>query len=185
MFTGLIEATAEVLENEGSMLRIARPKMFDDITIGSSIAISGVCLTITMFDEESMTFDLADVTKNRTTLGALSVGEKVNMERAMKMSERLEGHLVQGHVEGVGIVEVLAGQSLSVKLPEELHTFVVPRGSIALDGVSLTVAEFKNGTVTVALIPHTLSLTTLGTRMKGDKINIETDIVGRYVKAGS
>lgn len=329
MFTGIIEVTAQVLESADGKLVLERPVSFDDMKIGSSICVSGVCLSIVEFDDQSMRFDVVAETLSKTTLGELKVGDAVNLERALKVSDRFEGHIVQGHSEGVGVIESLApspnpppwagegvrrglrrayypgrvlgerarnmrkiptksermmwqmlrrdqlgvyfrrqwpvnkfimdffctekllgieidgpiheeqkeydayrddellslgirilhftsadveenpdlvineiksalqsplppptGEGtgkgaqnllLTITLPPELSPFVIQKGSITIDGVSLTVASFSDNLCTVALIPHTLSNTTLGSLKTGDRVNIETDILGRYV----
>jgi riboflavin synthase len=182
MFTGIIEALADVLDRTPMGLRIARPGSFTDVKLGASIAVSGVCLTVTAFDDAGMSFDVVDETWDRTTLGALQAGDKVNLERALAANGRLDGHVVQGHIEGVGeFIDLNARHEARVKLPKELLPFAIPKGSICLDGVSLTIAAVKDDVITVALIPETLSRTTFGLRKKGDGINIETDILIRAV----
>ncbi len=177
------------MKADASALTIMRPTSFDDVAVGSSIAVSGVCLTVVACDDGMMTFDLAETTKKRTVLGAIKEGSTVNLERAMKANGRFEGHVVQGHVDGVArVVSVKTegeGRSLSVRIPDDLRHLVVPRGSIALDGVSLTVAAYEGDEATVALIPHTLSMTTLGSVKEGSLLNVETDLIGRYVHASA
>lgn len=186
MFTGIIEATARVLENTGHQLLVERPAIFDDIKLGSSISVSGVCLSIVSFDASTMRFDVIDETLAKTKLGSLKAGDLVNVERAMLAGARLDGHIVQGHVENVGFVQSskIKAQSseLAIRLPKDLVPFVVVKGSIALDGVSLTVADVQDDLVTVALIPHTLANTTLGSAKEGDRVNIETDILLRMTE---
>lgn len=188
MFTGIIEATAKVTESENGTLVLERPKAFTDIKEGSSIAVSGVCLSVVYMNKKCIHFNVVPETKKRTTLGSYQKGNLVNLERAMRADGRLDGHVVQGHVEGVGEVVKKAkskkdGETLLVIfLPRDLLPFVVPKGSIAIDGVSLTVASLHNALVTVALIPHTMERTTLGSLEKGDRVNIETDILARYAQ---
>lgn len=179
MFTGIIEATAKVLDNTGNRLVLERPAMFDDIKLGSSIAVSGVCLSVVYFDDTSMSFDVVAETLSKTKLGTLQKNDRVNLERSMKASDRFEGHIVQGHVEGVATV-VTAGSTLVIALPEHLAANVIPKGSIALDGVSLTVASLNDHHCTIAIIPHTLKLTTLADLREKDVVNIETDVLARY-----
>jgi riboflavin synthase len=185
MFTGIIEAQAEVQAVGKGRLTVSRPASFKDIAIGSSIAVAGVCLSITEFNDHSMTFDVVGETQNKTTIGTLQAGEHINLERAMCSDDRFEGHMVQGHVEGVG--EVLSvekeGQwtTITIRLPEDIIPTVVHKGSITIDGVSLTVASVKGCECSIALIPQTLAHTTLGALQKGDCVNIETDVLGRYV----
>ena len=197
MFTGIIEATAPILGKMDTGLTLERPATFDDIRLGSSIAVAGCCLSIVEFDERSMRFDVVEETWNCTKLGSLEEGDPVNLERAMKADGRFEGHMVQGHVDGVGQVKVenreqrtlrpSSGQAensvtLTISLPERMLPHVVPKGSICIDGVSLTVASLRGSECAIALIPHTLQNTTLGDLREGDSVNIETDIVGKYLK---
>lgn len=186
MFTGIIEATASVVESTNGRLIVERPAVFDDIKLGSSIAVSGVCLSIVEFDDRSMRFDVVDETLRKTTIGDLKVGDLVNVERSLKASDRFEGHIVQGHVEGTAEIgdlrsEIGKGKLVTLTLPDTLAMFVIEKGSIAIDGVSLTVAKKDRNLCTVALIPHTLAVTTLGSLKIGDRVNVETDILGRYV----
>ena len=172
-------------ESGDNRLTLSRPESFQDIAIGSSIAVAGVCLSVVALNDRSMTFDVIGETLQRSTLGTLRKGESVNLERAMRADDRFEGHMVQGHVEGTG--EILSKEQngtrtlLTIRLPEELIPTVVSKGSITLDGVSLTVASIQGSECSVALIPHTLEYTTLGELSQGDSVNIETDVLGRYV----
>lgn len=179
MFTGIVEATAEVLSNNGNSLQIARPQTFTDLKIGASISVSGVCLSIVGLDDSSMSFDVIPETVRKTKLGSLKPGSRVNLERAMKADARLDGHIVQGHVEGVGTVVAGKGE-LVIDAPEDLLLSVLSKGSIAIDGVSLTVARIEGDRITIALIPHTIQETTLGQLQEGDRVNIETDVLAKY-----
>ncbi len=185
MFTGIIEATAEVQNRSDDALTIVRPTDFSDITIGSSIAINGVCLSIIYFDDRSMTFNVIPTTWQKSALGLLQSGDRVNLERAMRADGRFDGHIVQGHCEGVGEIIEISGDDdpiFSIQYNKNLNKFIIQEGSITLDGVSLTVAErFDDYSFSVALIPHTLTQTILGSWRVGSKVNIETDILGRYV----
>lgn len=183
MFTGIIETTAQVLQSSDGRLILERPAIFDDIKLGASICVSGVCLSVVEFDDQSMRFDVIDETLSKTKLGDLKIGDAVNLERALKVSDRFEGHIVQGHVEGTAVIGHRSPVTgvLEIVLPDALAPFVIEKGSIAIDGVSLTVASMVDAVCTVALIPHTLSVTTLGSLQTGDRVNIETDILGRYV----
>ena len=189
MFTGIVETTAAVRETSDTGLVIDRPSAFTDIQEGASIAVSGVCLSVIAFDQDSMRFDIMEETWKRTKLGSLQIGDRVNLERSMRADGRFEGHIVQGHVEGVGEVRSAkyevpsVGAEISIRLPADLVPFVIHKGSIAIDGVSLTVAKIEKDICTIALIPHTLEVTTLGSLKEGDKVNIETDILGRYAYA--
>jgi riboflavin synthase len=190
MFTGIVEAKAKVLETPQGGLALERPASFTDIKVGSSISVAGVCLSVVSFDEAQMRFDIVPETYAKSRLGELTKGASVNLERSMKAGDRVDGHVVQGHVEGTG--EVVNGSfdklrrkienNLSIRLPHELLKNVVEKGSIAIDGVSLTVAKIDGDVITIALIPHTLEHTTLGTLQKGDHVNIETDVLMRGVR---
>ncbi len=188
MFTGIIEATAKVLKIGRNEIMLERPESFDDIKIGSSIAVAGVCLSVTSFDTQSMSFDVIGTTLRKTKLASLTIGDAVNLERAMKADGRFEGHIVTGHCEGVGKVGFRdrgrAGEGnmmLQIQIPVSLKKYIVLHGSIAIDGVALTVAELSDSGLSVALIPHTLEHTTLGSLKAGDSVNLETDILGRYI----
>lgn len=187
MFTGIIEATAKVLRQGDGLLILERPKLFDDVNVGSSITVSGVCLTVTRLDAHSLTFDMMPETLAKTTLGTWAPGDTANLERALPAHGRFEGHVVQGHVEGVGKV-VRADRCgedvrLVITIPPDLRRAITPKGSLCLDGVSLTVAEVGPETCTVALIPFTLEHTTLGRKLAGDLVNVETDVLVRTLLA--
>ncbi len=184
MFTGIIETTARILTKMPSGLTVERPSSFDDLKIGSSVCVAGVCLSVVKLTKTSMQFDVVAETLKKSRLGTLKKGERVNLERAMRAGDRFEGHVVQGHVEGVGeIIErrMENGESdiLIFHSPLSILHSIIPKGSIAIDGVSLTIAEVNNEDVTIALIPHTLKNTTLGSLKKGDRVNIETDVMLR------
>lgn len=183
MFTGLIEETALVEAQGGGTLRVKKPKIFDDLKLGSSIAVNGVCLTVSDLTEREMEFDLSPETLYVTTLGTLKTGDLVNLERPLPMHGRLDGHVVQGHIEGVASVEDLHHGELWIDLPPELSKSVIYKGSITVDGVSLTVAAKKGNRIRMALIPETLVRTTLGNLKNGNRVNIETDMIGKYVAA--
>jgi|CXWL01.1.fsa_nt_gi riboflavin synthase len=182
MFTGIVETTANVLKNTRHHLVLQRPAIFDDIKIGSSIAVSGVCLSVVHFDDTSMSFDVVEETLHKTKLGSLKKGDRVNVERAMKASDRLDGHIVQGHVDATGIVEK-TGNQLTVILPDHLTSSVFLKGSITIDGVSLTVASLHGNQCSIAIIPHTLTVTTLADLREKDEVNIEIDILARYSRS--
>ncbi|MDD5102778.1 MAG: riboflavin synthase [Candidatus Peribacteraceae bacterium] len=183
MFTGIIEATAKVTVQGGGKLMLERPVSFDDVRLGSSISVSGVCLTVAAMDARALTFDVMPETVAKTTIGDMAMGDVVNLERALSAHGRFEGHVVQGHIEGTG--EVIGLQNLggdvrlTIRVPAELQRAIVPKGSICLDGVSLTIADVGPNSCTVALIPITLQSTTLGVKRMGDRVNIETDILVR------
>lgn len=185
MFTGIIETTAPILRKTDTSLVLERPTHFKDLTVGCSISVSGVCLSVVSFDEVSMHFNVVGETWARTNLGSKKEGDRVNVERALAANGRFEGHIVQGHSEGTAEVVELTSDGqwtiLTVRLPAELLSSVVFKGSIAIDGVSLTVAALNGDLCTIALIPHTLEVTTLGGLKAGDTVNIETDILAKYV----
>lgn len=187
MFTGIIESTAPMLAKSDTSLRVARPSAFDDLHIGGSIAVAGACLTVTSFDNQSMTFDVVPETWAATTLGSLEQGSLVNLERAMRADARFGGHVVQGHVEGTAEVVSLGaegeGMRLRLRVPPALAPFLIAKGSVTLDGVSLTLAAVRTGECEVAIVPSTLRHTTLGSLITGNRVNVETDLFVRAVLA--
>jgi riboflavin synthase len=189
MFTGIVETMATVLEKTARGLTVSRPESYTDLTIGCSITVNGACLSVIRFDNQSMSFDVVPETWARTNLGDLEGGSKVNLERALAAQSRFEGHIVQGHIEGTATVMSLEKPTdspwatLTIDLPEDIATYVVHKGSIAINGVSLTVAGIEGGVCKIALIPHTLDVTNLGLLKNGDKVNIETDVLARYVES--
>jgi riboflavin synthase len=189
MFTGIIEEIGRVtalLASAPARLSIEAPLVSQGARLGDSISVNGVCLTVAASSGNILTFDVVAETLARTTIGSLRAQHPVNLERAVSAERLLGGHFVLGHVDGVGTIAGLAagtgGTLLTVRAPVELMRYVVPKGSVAVDGVSLTVASCDRETFTVALIPHTLERTTLGARRAGDSVNIETDILGKYVE---
>ena len=191
MFTGLVETVGRVSAREkvagGMRVRIAAPAILDGVRLGDSIAVDGACLTVVAFDEETFTVDAVAETLRRTVIGDRDVGAQVNLERAMRLGDRLGGHLVQGHIDGVGSVRDVmpdgAGVRLTIDVPPQLGRYVVEKGSITVDGVSLTVAATSTARVEIALIPHTLAETTLGSAASGRRVNLEVDLVAKYVEA--
>ena len=189
MFTGIIETLGAITEvdsaTDSSRLSI-RGEVTDGTAIGDSIAVNGVCLTATTVDGDVFTADVMAETLRRTTLGSLRPGDVVNLERAATATTRLGGHLVQGHVDGVGRVTARAPagafDEVTITLPGELLAYVVEKGSIAIDGISLTVARVSDSEITIGLIPETLQRTTLGRRAVGDAVNIEVDVIAKYVE---
>jgi riboflavin synthase len=191
MFTGLVEEIGEVVDvrttAEVVALTVRGPKVAADARHGDSIAVNGVCLTVIDGSTDgAFTVELVPETLARTSLDGVAVGAKVNLERAVPAGGRLGGHIVQGHVDGVGtLVARTAGErsdELCFALPQRLARYVVEKGSIAVDGVSLTVAGVQDGGFSVALIPTTLAHTTLGVRRPGDSVNLEVDVVAKYVE---
>jgi riboflavin synthase len=187
MFTGIIEERGAVRSLHDGRLSIACRIVTLDSPIGASVAVNGTCLTVVERDDEHLGFDLSPESLARTTLGRLEAGHPVNLERPVSLAARLGGHLVQGHVDGVGEIVALhldgmGGALLRLRVPAPSLDAVVPKGSITVDGVSLTVADLHDDGVTIALIPHTLAVTTLGEARVGDQVNLEMDLVARYVQ---
>ena len=190
MFTGIIEEMGEVVtvdhDAESARLTVRAPGVTADAIPGASIAVNGVCLTVVDLADGIFTADVMHETLRRSSLGALSVGSPVNLERAVRASDRLGGHIVQGHVDGIGtVVDRRVGdrwEDVRISLPGELSRYVVEKGSIAIDGVSLTVSAVADGWFEVSLIPTTLALTTLGRRPVGEQVNVEVDVIAKYVE---
>jgi riboflavin synthase len=183
MFTGIVEELGTIASLDGPKLRIAARTVLDGVALGDSTAVNGCCLTVVDFDLDDGWWeaDVSDETFARTSLGSLSVGDPVNLERPVRLVDRLGGHLVQGHVDAVGEV-VEPAPDLRVRMPAELTRYVVEKGSITVDGVSLTVVDALDDGFTVAVIPHTSSVTTLGVRRPGDLVNLEVDVTAKYVE---
>jgi riboflavin synthase len=191
VFTGIVEERGRVRRLEagpdGGSLAIECEVVLEDATPGASLAVNGACLTVREREDRGLSFDLSPETLDRTTLGALRPGDPVNLERPVTLLTRLGGHLVQGHVDGVGIVDRVeqagAGAEVRITLPPIQLRYVSEKGSVAVDGVSLTVTSVSDGGFNVALIPHTLAATTLGGVREGDRVNVEVDVLARYVEA--
>jgi len=192
LFTGIVEGTGKVLDIAKNTKRRSAIKMTVDLgknskglKLGQSVALNGVCLTVTGIDKSKCDFEMIEETTKKTDLGNLRVGGIVNIERSLKVGERLEGHFVLGHVDGVGVIKKIEKKPKEVQvwfeIPKNLARFVVQKGSIAVDGISLTVVDVKKNLASVCLIPHTVEVTNFSTRKTGDKINIETDILGKYL----
>ena len=189
MFTGIIEQKGKVLALDanasGARLHII-PASPLSCKLGQSVSVSGACLTVAMISHGELSFDLAEETLRRTTLGSLKAGDSVNLEQALQVGSRLGGHFVSGHVDGLGKLLAIrpAGEAAEYdfELPAELHKYVAHKGSIAVDGVSLTPWETTRSGFSVALIPHTLKTTTLGLLKAGDAVNIEIYVLARYVE---
>ncbi|MEX0716033.1 MAG: riboflavin synthase [Planctomycetaceae bacterium] len=191
MFTGLVEARGTVCEMHpaGDAAQLAvevPPALTESARLGDSLAINGCCLTVVAIEGNRLAFDAGSETLTRTNLGALAAGDAVNLERPLAADGRLGGHFVQGHIDGTGTVERLdrAGEWITMwfRVPPPLARQMVSKGSVAVDGISLTLVDVEADRFSVALIPHTLEVTTLGTRQIGDRVNIETDILGKYVE---
>ena len=192
MFTGIIEGTGTVAalaaaaDGSGARLAVDAPWLAGRLGLGESVAVNGCCVTVAETTPGGFAADLAAETLRRTALGGLVAGAEVNLERPMALGGRLGGHLVQGHVDGVAKVldrtPVGQGEEVRVELPPDLERYVVEKGSVAVDGVSLTVAGVGSGWFAVALVPHTLEVTTLGRRRPGDPVQLEVDVVAKYVE---
>jgi len=196
MFTGIVEelGTVAAVEDQGDAIRltVAATTVLDDARLGDSIAVNGCCLTVASRDETSWTADVMQETLDKTSLRGVVPGDRVNLERAVTPQTRLGGHIVQGHVDGVG--EILARtpsehwEVVEISLPEQLSRYLVDKGSITVDGVSLTVVEVSSASIsggasfTVSLIPETLARTTLGVRQVGDRVNLEADVLAKHVE---
>ncbi|MGE7091798.1 riboflavin synthase [Lysinibacillus sp. NPDC048646] len=189
MFTGIIEDVGAIktLHNNRQSMRITviSTKMVSDVKLGDSIAVNGVCLTVTHFNEQELTMDVMPETVKATNLQQLAVGDAVNLERAMPADGRFGGHFVSGHVDGVGKIlrkrPMANAVYIDIELSEELTSYCMPKGSITIDGTSLTIFHVENNSVTVSLIPHTYKETILGVKNVGTSVNIETDLVGKYI----
>jgi riboflavin synthase len=183
MFTGIVEELGTVVSREGPRLRIAATTVLDDVTLGASIAVNGCCLTVVGWDATDGWWeaDVVDESYSRTALGALQPGHRVNLERPVRLSDRLGGHLVQGHVDAVGEI-VTPAPDLRIRTEPSLLRYIVEKGSITIDGISLTVVEPLEDGFTVAVIPHTIEVTTLGQKGPGDQVNLEVDVTAKYVE---
>ena len=190
MFTGIVEATG-IIESqnytpEGGRLTIRAPEIARELHTGASIAVNGCCLTVVEIGEGTFAFDLSGETLRRTGFGEFKPGVKVNLERPLRAGSELGGHFVQGHVDGVGRMVRLVPEGenwwLSVRVPEELRRYIVMKGSIAFDGISLTVAGLNEGVVDIAIIPYTYEKTNVSTMTVGDPVNVECDVLAKYVE---
>lgn len=190
MFTGLVEQVGRVtdvkVDGERARLTIDAPGIVGDLPIGASVAVDGVCVTATHVDGQRFGVDLMRETLHVTALGRLRVDARVNLERAMRVSDRLGGHLVQGHVDGLGVVtaveDVPGTRTIGIRIPQALTRYLVIKGSLCVAGVSLTVAGLDREVVRIGLIPHTLERTNLGDLRVGDEVNLEVDVVAKYVE---
>jgi riboflavin synthase len=187
MFTGIVEERGEVRAMAGHRLTVACRVVPTDSDIGASISVNGVCLTVVGNDGASLAFDLSDETIDRTSLRRLAAGHAVNLERPVTLAARLGGHIVQGHVDGVGEVQSVepgadGGSVIRFLVPDDLMRYVIEKGSISIDGISLTVATLHPDGVSVAVIPHTLAVTTLGEAAPGDPVNLEVDMIAKYLE---
>ena len=190
MFTGLIAELGKVenlkKEKDSYRLTISAKKIPPLLQRGESVAVNGACLTVTQFSSEEFTVDVMPETARRTTVGSLQKGDKVNLERTLHLSDGLDGHIVSGHIDGVGTIAKVRPEGIAkvitVTTSGELLKYIITKGSIAIDGISLTVTGVTNTSFSVSLIPLTVEDTTLGFKTVGDKVNLETDIIGKYVE---
>lgn len=190
MFTGIVEEMGVVRHLEknlsGTRLRILAETILNDIKPGASISVNGVCVTVVAVQGQEFAVDISPETLAVTTLGTLAPGVPVNLERAMKLSDRIGGHLVSGHVDGVGTIVARKQMGnalvLTIEAPPEILRYCVPKGSITVDGISMTINEVRDHTFALTVIPHTGSVTTLGLKQERDQVNLESDLVGKYVE---
>lgn len=190
MFTGLVAelGTVQLLRREGSSyhLTVSAAKVMHNLKIGDSVAVNGACLTVVNINDQQFTADVMPETVRLTNIGSLQAGDKVNLERTLRLCDGLDGHIVSGHVEGLGTItgKKPEGIAVAVRIDTEarLLKYIIPKGSIAIDGISLTVTNVDECGFSVAIIPHTAKETTLGLKNVGDKVNLETDIIGKYVE---
>jgi riboflavin synthase len=190
MFTGIIEDKGKVvrIEYRGQEMRltIELPPHLTELQLGDSININGVCLTVVSKKEQKIKLDLSQETLQKSILGEVKEGSQVNLERALRLVDRLGGHIVTGHIDGIGVIAEKRKErdfiQLRIKVPESVSKYIVQKGSIAIDGISLTVNEYQGGEIQMTLIPYTIEKTTLMDKKVGDRVNVETDILGKYVE---
>jgi riboflavin synthase len=181
MFTGIVEELGTVRARAGHRFEFAASEVLEGLAVGDSVAVNGCCLTVVAVGDGWWGADVVDETLSRTVLGDLVAGDPVNLERPVRLADRLGGHLVQGHVDGVGEI-VRPAPDLEVRVPPALRRYVVEKGSVALDGVSLTVVRPTDEGFTVAIIPHTAGVTTLGRKGVGDRVDVEVDVMAKYAE---
>ena len=190
MFTGIIEGLGTIAgirsSGQGKRLTVEADFSLDQTKIGDSISVSGACLTAVKIDGKRFEVDVSPETLQITTFGQAKVGERLNIERALRLSDRIDGHLVSGHIDGVGIVKKRESLSnaiiVTIGADESLTQYMIAKGSVAMDGISLTINARESDNFSVSVIPHTAQLTTIGFKNKGDRVNIETDMIGKYVE---
>jgi riboflavin synthase len=189
MFTGLIEELGEMIKIQhginSAKLTLKASKVLELVKLGDSIAVNGVCLTVVWFSPSQFAAEVMDETLRKTNLGNLVTGDKVNLERALSLGDRLGGHMVSGHIDGVGQIvgmkKVDIANVITIEAPQEVTDYIISKGSVAIDGISLTVVDCLEEMFTVSIIPHTAAMTTLGYKKNGDKVNLEADMIGKYV----
>ena len=190
MFTGIIEGFGTIREirpeGQGKRMTVYADFFLEQTKIGDSICVSGACLTVIMIDDKRFTVDVSPETLAKTTFGNAKIGDRVNLERALRLSDRIDGHLVSGHIDGIGTVTLKQniGNAIivSFKVSEFISHYMIQKGSVAVDGISLTINNYGLNSFDVSIIPHTAKLTTIGFKKAGDLVNIETDMIGKYVE---
>ena len=190
MFTGIIEGFGTIREirpeSQGKRMTVDADFFLEQTRLGDSICVSGACLTVVMIDNKRFTVDVAPETLAKTTFGSAKIGDRVNLERALRLSDRIDGHLVSGHIDGIGTVALKQNIGnavvVSFKVPESISHYMIQKGSVAVDGTSLTINNCSRDSFDVSIIPHTAKLTTIGFKKAGDLVNIETDMIGKYVE---
>lgn len=190
MFTGIVEEIGSISKirrgTSSSVLNIRADKIMEDVHLGDSIAVNGVCLTVTEYNNSGFSVDVMHETLDRSSLGSLKIGDSVNLERAMAANSRFGGHIVSGHIDGLGEVKSITKDDnaiwYKIETKPKILKYIIEKGSIAIDGISLTVAKLDSSSFSVSIIPHTASHTTLALRKQGDKVNLENDCIGKYVE---
>ena len=190
MFTGIVETMGSLLKikpnKKGKTFIIEAKNLMDDLAIGDSVSVNGVCLTVTQIEAPFFHLDLVPETLRLSNLGELKIDSQVNLERALTLSKRIGGHMLQGHIETVGVIvdKIMVGEGaeLSVAIDPKFLKYCIPKGSIAFDGISLTIVNLNDNFINVAIIPFTLENTNLGLKTTGDALNVETDIIGKYIE---
>lgn len=190
MFSGIVEEMGAVQAIEkglaGAKFSILASAILDDLQVGDSVSVSGACLTATKIEDQSFFVDVSTETMNCTNLGTIAVGTPLNLERAMKLNARMGGHLVTGHIDGIGTLRAREQDGnaiyLTVEASEDIMRYCVPKGSITIDGISLTINSVTAHSFSVAIIPHTAKVTTIGLKQVGDAVNLESDLIGKYVE---
>jgi len=190
MFTGIIEGLGTIREirpeGQGKRMTVDADFFLEQTKIGDSVCVSGACLTVVMIDDKRFTVDISPETLAKTTFKGAKIGDRVNLERALRLSDRIDGHLVSGHIDGIGTVTLKQniGNAIivSYKVPELISHYMIQKGSVAVDGISLTINHCGHDSFDVSIIPHTAKLTTIGFKKTGDLVNIETDMIGKYVE---
>ena len=187
MFTGIVEETGRVASRSDYRLTVNAEKALSEVKLGDSIAVNGACLTVVEFDDRSFGVDLAPETLRRTSLGQVPPGGAVNLERALAAGGRMGGHIVQGHVDGAGVITAITPEAdcwmVEIEAPSDLTPYIVEKGFIAVDGISLTVVQIRQRRFTISVIPFTMGQTNLRERAAGDRVNLEADILAKYVES--